>query len=43
MGEEDTDTASSEDTIILSAEDLSQVLEETPEDEKSKDEEDESS
>jgi len=43
MGEDDTEALSSEDTIVLSAEDMSQILENAPEDEKSKDEENENS
>ena len=43
MGEDDTEALSAEDTMVLSAEDMNQILQEVPEDEKSKDNEDESS
>ena len=43
MGEDDTEVTSAEDTMVLSAEDINQILQEVPEDEKSKDSEDESS
>ncbi len=43
MGEDDTEALSAEDTMVLSAEDMNQILEEVPEDEKSKEEEDGSS
>ena len=34
MGEEDNEALSEEDTIILTAEDMDQILQEVPEDEK---------
>ena len=43
MGEDDAEVTSAEDTMVLSAEDMNQILQEVPEDEKSKDNEDESS
>ena len=43
MGEDDTEVTSAEDTMVLSAEDMNQILKEVPEDEKSKENEDESS
>jgi hypothetical protein len=43
MGEEDAKIPNAEDTIVLSAEDMNQILQEVPEDEKSKEEKDESS
>jgi hypothetical protein len=43
MGEEDANIPNAEDTIVLSAEDMNKILKEVPEDDKSKEEEDESS
>ena len=43
MGEEDAKIPNAEDTIVLSAEDMNKILQEVPEDEKSKEEKDESS
>jgi hypothetical protein len=43
MGEEDAKIPNAEDTIVLSAEDMDKILQEVPEDEKSKEEKDESS
>jgi hypothetical protein len=43
MGEEDNEALSAEDTMVLSAEDMDQILQEVPEDEKSAKEEDGSS
>ncbi len=43
MGEEDAKTPDAEDTIVLSAEDMNQILQEVPADEKSTEEKDESS
>jgi len=43
MGEEDAKIPDAEDTIVLSAEDMNQILQKVPEDEKSKEEKDESS
>ncbi len=43
MGEEDAKIPDAEDTIVLSAEDMNQILQEVPEDEKSTEEKDESS
>jgi len=43
MGEEDTSGIDAEDTIVLSAEDMNQILEKTPEKAKEEEEEDESS
>jgi hypothetical protein len=43
MGEEDAKIPDAEDTIVLSAEDMNQILQEVPEDEKAKEEKDESS
>ena len=39
MGEEDANTPNAEDTIVLTAEDMNQILEEASEDEKSKEDE----
>ena len=43
MGEDDTEVTSAEDTMVLSAEDMNQILQEVPEDEKPKENEDGSS
>ena len=43
MGDEDTSGLDAEDTIVLSAEDMNQILEKTPGNEKAEEEEDESS
>ena len=43
MGDEDAEVPSAEDTIVLTAEDMNQILEEASEKEKSKEEEDGSS
>jgi hypothetical protein len=43
MGEDDAEVLSVEDTVVLSAEDMKQILEEGSEGEKSKEEEDGSS
>jgi hypothetical protein len=43
MGEEDNEALSAEDTMVLSAEDMDQILQEVPEDDKSAKEEDASS
>ena len=40
MGEEDANIPNAEDTIVLTAEDMNQILEEASEDEKSKEDED---
>ena len=43
MGEEDAKIPDAEDTVVLTAEDMNKILQEVPEDETSKDEEDGSS
>jgi hypothetical protein len=43
MGEEDSNTQNSEDTVVLTAEDMNQILKEASEDETSKEDEDGSS
>ena len=43
MGEEDANIPGAEDTIVLTAEDMNQILEEASEDETSKEDEDGSS
>ncbi len=43
MGEEDANIPNAEDTVVLTAEDMNQILQEVPEDEKSTEEKDESS
>jgi hypothetical protein len=40
MGDDDTEVTSAEDTMVLSAEDMNQILQEVPEDENSKEKED---
>ena len=39
MGEEDANTPDAEDTVVLTAEDMNQILEDASEDEKPKEEE----
>ena len=43
MGEEDANIPNAEDTVVLTAEDMNKILQEVPEDETLKDEEDGSS
>ena len=38
MGEEDANTPNAEDTVVLTAEDMNQILQEVPEDETPKEE-----